>query len=51
MKEYEVCATILFTVSAEDERTAHVLAWYRLEDIMRDTGDVDNVQVSLKRGE
>ena len=51
MKEYEVCATIRFTVSAEDERTAHVLSWYRLEDIMLDTNYVDNVQVSLKKGE
>lgn len=51
MKEYAVCATILLTVSAENEDEAHALAWRRLEGLVYNVYDVNDVEVSLMKGE
>lgn len=51
MKEYAVCVTILLTVDAADEETAKIIAKHRLEDIVYDMNDVNDIEVSLMRGE
>lgn len=51
MKEYAVSVTMLLIVSADDEESAVVEARHRLEDIVYDINDVNDIEVSILKGE